>query len=254
MRLPLLLKLIDDTQADVICLQETKTPDEHFPYEALIQAGYPHIIYRGEKSYNGVAILSKHSLSNTQRYLHGGNEQTRHLSATLANGIDIHNVYIPAGGDDPDALKNPKFAHKLQFVEDLTYWSKKQDSHRKQIIVGDFNIAPLEHDVWSSKQLRLVVSHTDIEREKLIDFQQAGQWIDSHRHFTPDNEKLYSWWSYRARDWQASNKGRRLDHIWVSPKLKNALAKTTVLIDYRGAEKPSDHAPIMTTLQTLQTI
>lgn len=249
LRLPLVLKLIEQANPDIICLQETKTPDEHFPKDVLVAAGYPHIEFRGEKSYNGVATLSKIPIVSSERYTHGGNEQTRHLSVQLENGYDIHNLYIPAGGDEPDATINPKFAHKLQFLEDLTTWSSEQDNHRKQVILGDFNIAPYEHDVWSSKQLRNVVSHTDIEREKLGKLKEAGGWIDSHRHFIPMEEKLYSWWSYRARDWLASNRGRRLDHIWVSPALESNLKSVSILQEGRGWEKPSDHAPIITELK-----
>lgn len=248
LRLPLLLKLASEQQPDVICLQETKTPDEHFPLEDIISAGYPHIHIRGEKGYNGVAIISKHPVVKSEKINFGGNEQTRHIGITLDNGLEIHNLYIPAGGDEPDTKINPKFAHKMQFLDDLTDWSKQQSNNRKQIILGDFNIAPLEHDVWSSKQLRKVVSHTDIEREKLQILSDAGNWTDSHRHFIPQDEKLYSWWSYRARDWAASNKGRRLDHIWVSPKLKDELEAVSTIQDARGWEKPSDHAPIITTL------
>ncbi len=248
LRLPLMLKLIEQTNADVICLQETKTPDEHFPKDALVEAGYPHIEYRGEKSYNGVAIISKIPILKSERFTHGGNEQTRHISAQLENGVDIHNLYIPAGGDEADVTINPKFAHKMQFLEDLTHWSAQQSAARKQVILGDFNIAPYEHDVWSSKALRKVVSHTDIEREKLQALKDAGGWIDSHRHFVPMEEKLYSWWSYRAREWETSNKGRRLDHIWVSPALESSLKSVSTLKEGRGWLKPSDHAPIITEL------
>lgn len=224
--------------------------DELFPADAIQALGFEYIAFRGEKSYNGVAILSKQPLSDIQTGTFGGNEQARHLQATLPNGITLHNFYIPAGGDLPDANENPKFAHKLQFVEDLTRWSAELSADNKSIIVGDFNIAPLEHDVWSSKQLRNVVSHTDIERDKLKNLQNAGKWVDSHRHFVPEQEKLYSWWSYRARDWETSNRGRRLDHIWVSPCLKPQLAEATILMEARGWEKPSDHVPITTTLHT----
>jgi exodeoxyribonuclease-3 len=245
LRLPLLLNLLQETTPDIICLQETKAPDEHFPSGPLAEAGYNHQAFRGEKSYNGVAILSKLSFSNKIQEDFGGNDQSRHIGVTLESGEEVHNFYIPAGGDEPDTTINPKFAHKLQFVKDLTHWSSQQKRDRKQLIMGDFNIAPLEHDVWSSKQLRKVVSHTDIERELLGKMQQAGNWVDTHRHITPADEKLYSWWSYRARDWEASDRGRRLDHLWASPKMAELLKSTEILKSFRGKEKPSDHAPIM---------
>ena len=114
------------------------------------------------------------------------------------------------------------------------------------IAVGDFNIAPLEHDVWSHKQLLNVVSHTPIEVEKLGKMQDALKWIDTAREFVSHDEKLYSWWSYRARDWEASNRGRRLDHIWATPALKPYLKGHDIVREARGWEKPSDHIPIIT--------
>lgn len=248
LRLPLVKQFLADHPVDVLCLQETKTPDEHFPAQALAEVGYSHQAIRGEKGYNGVAILSKHPIAQVQKLHFGGNDQSRHISAVLQNGVEIHNLYIPAGGDEPDPSINPKFAHKLQFVDDLTEWSVSQEAQRKQVILGDFNIAPLEHDVWSSKQLRNVVSHTAIEREKIHAMQQAGNWVDSHRKLTPHEQKLYSWWSYRARNWELSDRGRRLDHIWLSPVLGETLQAASIVKAARGWEKPSDHAPIVVEL------
>jgi exodeoxyribonuclease-3 len=112
-------------------------------------------------------------------------------------------------------------------------------------MVGDLNIAPLEHDVWSHKQLLKIVSHTPVEVEKLNAVQSAGDWVDGVRHFTPETEKLYSWWSYRAPDWQRADKGRRLDHIWVSPAMKNRLKAAKILRESRGWTQPSDHVPVI---------
>jgi exodeoxyribonuclease-3 len=116
------------------------------------------------------------------------------------------------------------------------------------ILVGDLNIAPLETDVWSHKQLLKVVSHTPIEIEKLGQVQESVKWIDAVRHFIPESERLYSWWSYRGRDWSASDRGRRLDHVWVTPPLQKALSGASVLREARGGEKPSDHVPVMVDL------
>ncbi len=118
----------------------------------------------------------------------------------------------------PDPEANPKFAHKLQFLDEITAWfaAERQDG-RSMIAVGDLNIAPLETDVWSHKQLLSVVSHTPVEVERLARLQTAGGFVDAVRHFVPAEERLYTWWSYRARDWAASDRGRRLDHIWVTP-------------------------------------
>ena len=118
------------------------------------------------------------------------------------------------------------------------------------MLVGDLNIAPLEHDVWSHKQLLDVVSHTPIEVEALTAMMRAGAWHDALRHFVPHDQKLYTWWSYRAADWRASDRGRRLDHVWVSPDLAGGLVSHTVLKDARGWEKASDHVPVLVEIAT----
>ena len=122
-------------------------------------------------------------------------------------------------------------------------------SRKKRVLVGDLNIAPYEHDVWSHKQLLKVVSHTPIETELLLRLKDTGKWVDVARELVPEPEKIYTWWSYRAKDWRASNRGRRLDHIWVSPALKDAAlslgrAAFTIHDEWRDGDKPSDHAPV----------
>lgn len=251
LRLPLLRDLVAALEPDVLCLQETKCPDEAFPHEGIAALGFAHRLVRGMKGYNGVAILSKRPI-----LLRGedpdwcGKGDCRHLGAALdapGGPIELHNFYIPAGGDIPDRAQNPKFAHKLDFVAEGTAWSAARPAQRA-ILVGDLNIAPLEHDVWSHKQLLDVVSHTPAETEALTRWQQAGAWHDALRHFVPAEEKLYTWWSYRARDWRATDRGRRLDHIWVSPDLAGALRRHVVLKDARDWTQASDHVPVMVEL------
>lgn len=246
--MPLVAQLVSELAPDIVCLQETKVQDADFPANALMELGFPHIIFRGEKSYNGVAILSKLPLTDIEKHTFGGNDDSRHISCRLPHGIELHNVYVPAGGDIPDPQANPKFKHKLQFVDDMTTFFGKRTSHDPLVIVGDMNIAPLEHDVWSHKQLLTVVSHTPIEVEKLDAFRDSLRWVDTHRHFVPENEKLYSWWSYRNRDWTKSDRGRRLDHIWVTPCLEDRLHHASILRPARSWDKPSDHVPIITEL------
>jgi exodeoxyribonuclease III len=113
------------------------------------------------------------------------------------------------------------------------------------IAVGDLNIAPLENDVWSHKQLLTVVSHTPVEVERLGRLQQAGDFVDAVRHFVPEDQKLYTWWSYRNRDWAASDRGRRLDHIWVTPELVGALKSQRIYRETRDWDRTSDHVPVM---------
>jgi exodeoxyribonuclease-3 len=249
LRLDSVARLVAEQQPDVICLQETKVIDADFPFEPLAALGYRHTLLHGMKSYNGVAILSRLPLQSSETRGWCGRSDCRHAIAALPGGIELHNFYIPAGGDIPDPAVNDKFAHKLRFVEEMTDWFKGNGSNtRKAILVGDLNIAPLETDVWSHKQLLDVVSHTPGEVTRLAALQASLDWVDAVRHFVPPSERLYSWWSYRARDWVASNRGRRLDHIWVTPALAPSLKSATVMRDARGWSTPSDHVPVVVEL------
>ncbi|HBM90363.1 MAG TPA: exodeoxyribonuclease III [Rhodospirillaceae bacterium] len=251
LRLDLIERLTKEHKPDILCLQETKVVDDAFPREALAAMGYTHQHFQGQKSYNGVAFLSRIPFKETGIKNWTGKQDCRHVFATLSNGIEIHCVYVPAGGDIPDPEINPKFAHKLAFLDEMTTWWQKraQEKAKPKILVGDMNIAPLEQDVWSHKQLLNVISHTPIEVEKFKKLQNAHNFVDALRHFVPAEEKLYSWWSYRARDWDKSNKGRRLDHIWVTPDLVHKLKSYKILRDARGWQpKPSDHVPVMVDL------
>ena len=247
LRIELVLRLLDEAAPDVLCLQETKAPDEVFPWKPLADYGYRHIHRHGMKSYNGVALVSRLPLRNPTEHHWCGRRDCRHISAELPNGVEIHCVYIPAGGDIPDPVQNDKFAHKLQFLDELTGWlPQARHAGQPMIMAGDFNIAPQEHDVWSHSQLLDVVSHTPVEVEKLGALQKTLGWLDTGRHFIPPDQKLYSWWSYRARDWEASNRGRRLDHIWCTPPLAGALKSCSTLRNARGWDpKPSDHVPVL---------
>ena len=245
LRLPLLEKLVAQHSPDVICLQETKVVDDTFPRNDIVAMGYEHIEIRGMKSYNGVAVLSRLPLKRLEDRLFCGRDDCRHLGVQV-DGIDLHCLYVPAGGDEPDPEINDKFAHKLQFIDEMADWSKELKAQgRPAILTGDFNVAPLETDVWSHKQLLKVVSHTPIEVEKFDRAQATGQWVDAVRNFIPPDEKLYSWWSYRARDWAAADRGRRLDHVWASPDLEGRLTGASIVRDARGWEKPSDHVPVI---------
>lgn len=245
-RLPLVARFVREQQPDIICLQETKVVDDLFPLSDLQSLGFPHIAFSGQKSYNGVAILSKLPFEKVETFSICDSAHKRHISAILPEGIALHNFYVPAGGDIPDREQNPAFGFKLDFCMWMDdYFRKGKAAHRKAILVGDLNIAPLPDDVWSHKQLLNVVSHTPVETELLTKLQHSLNWVDTARHFTPTPQKLYSWWSYRNRDWRASDRGRRLDHIWVTPDLQNALKTCQTLMDARDWETPSDHVPVM---------
>ena len=241
----LVAKLMAEERPDVLCLQECKSPIEKFPTLQFKQLGYPYIIARGQKGYNGVAILSKLPITDAGSQDFAGLEHARHIAGTLENGITIQNFYVPAGGDIPDREANKKFGQKLDYLTDMRDWFIASPP-KKSILVGDLNIAPREDDVWSHKQLLKVVSHTPIEVEYFEDTRIAGNWIDVIRQDIPDG-LLYSWWSYRAKDWDAADKGRRLDHVWATPDISNAAYGSRVLRHVRGWEKPSDHAPVFAT-------
>lgn len=246
----LIAQFVGAHRPDVLCLQETKVDDPLFPHGIVRGLGYKHVVFTGEKSYNGVAILSKTPLKQIAAFDMIGNGQKRHIAAELENGIQVHNFYVPAGGDVPDTALNPKFDEKLRFVTAMQDWSHQQvKKSDRVVIVGDFNIAPLEHDVWSSRQLRDVVSHTPVEREQLAELQKlSGGWVDAMRALTPHEQKLYSWWSYRNRDWNASDRGRRLDHIWLTPALTSSLKSGKIIREARGFDSPSDHVPVLVEL------
>jgi exodeoxyribonuclease III len=246
LRIELVRRLIAEAQPDVLCLQETKSPDDFFPKEAFEKIGYKHMLVHGMKGYNGVAVVSRVPIETPATRSWCARADCRHGIVGLPGGIELHNIYVPAGGDVPDPEANPKFAHKLQFLDEVTGWlAAERASGKKMVVVGDLNIAPLETDVWSHKQLLTVVSHTPVEVERLGALQRSAGFVDAVRHFVPPEQKLFTWWSYRNRDWAASNRGRRLDHIWVTPPLVPHLAAAEVKRDTRNWELCSDHVPVV---------
>ena len=242
------VQFLHQHQPDVLCLQETKTPDEFFPSAVFAEAGYPHQAFRGMKSYNGVATLSRLPLSEVGGRDWVNKTDCRHQSVTVG-GIELHNFYIPAGGDVANVDENEKFAHKLGFVIEITDWfTDHRRSDQAIVMVGDFNIAPLEHDVFNHKYMSKIVSHTPIEIAHLDRLKASLDWCDTMRHFVASDQKLYSWWSYRARNWRVDDRGLRLDHLWVTPPLVPKLQHGEILRDMRGIETPSDHVPVVVTL------
>jgi exodeoxyribonuclease-3 len=251
LRRGLLQHLVAGLAPDVICLQETKVPDPLFPEDIAESVGFSHVLKRGMKGYNGVAVISRLPISlvaNTPDWCE--KDDCRHLAVRLeapGGPVTLHNFYVPAGGDIPDREANVKFAHKLDFVAEARAYFK---AHRpkRAILVGDLNIAPLEHDVWSHKQLLGIVSHTPAETAALNAWMGQG-FTDAVRHFVPHDQKLYTWWSYRNQDWEKSDRGRRLDHVWVSDDLAGGLAGYQILKEARNWPQPSDHVPVAVTLE-----
>src|SRR3569623_1641369 len=243
-RIHIVKKFLREQAPDVLCLQETKVHDDLFPGAFFHGLGYTHQVIAGQQMYHGVAILSRLPMREDLRHDWQANGEARHVGVRLESGIRLENVYIPAGGDIPDRTVNAKFGQKLDFIERMTRWSETCGC--PTIMVGDFNVAPLECDVWSHKQLLNVVSHTPIEVEALTRLQQSHEWVDLGRYFHPAPGRLHTWWSYRSPDWTKNDRGRRLDHMWASPEVARRAVRHRVHEDCRNWDRPSDHVPLVT--------
>jgi len=239
-------RFLTEQAPDVLCLQEIKTQEHLFPHAVFEDLGYVHRAVHGQKSYHGVATVSRIPFREFSRHDWQDNGEARHVGVELlgqGQGLIVENVYIPAGGDVPDRTVNPKFAQKLDFLERMTRWAEKID--RPTLLVGDFNIAPLDCDVYDHKALLKVVSHTPLEVETLGRLTDAHGWVDLGRKHIPAPERNYSWWSYRTF-WQDKDRGRRLDHMWASPELSSQSRAHHFVEDCRRWEQPSDHVPLVT--------
>lgn len=250
LRIKLVEKLLKAHAPDVLCLQETKCPNDLFPIKEMKKCGYPHVALHGQKGHHGVAIVSRWPILAEGRSVFAGKDDRRHVRVTVApdsaEPMHIHSLYVPSGGDTPDPETNEKFAHKLKFLDHLArHFTKGEEGRERHVLTGDLNVAPLEHDVWSHKQMLDVVSHTPIEVEHLDRVKESLGWIDHTRVRHPEPEKVYSWWSYRAKDWQSSDRGRRLDHIWTTPDLSRSVTSIEIVRAARGWRQPSDHVPVI---------
>jgi len=241
----LVARLMTEEQPDILCMQECKSPVENIPLTRFHDLGYRYIVARGQKGYNGVAIISKLPLMDAGDRDFAQLGHARHVSARLENGVTIHNCYVPAGGDVPDREVNVKFGQKLDFLTEMRDWCRWEKPDRA-ILVGDLNIAPRDDDVWDHKALLKIVSHTPIEVDHLNTVMEAGDWRDVTRADIQVG-RLYSWWSYRSPDWDGADKGRRLDHIWASADIAASGHSSRILRPVRGWEQPSDHAPVFAT-------
>ena len=241
-------KFVAEQRPDVLCLQEIKCREGEFPRAAFEEMGLPHLAIAGQKGWHGVAIASRLPLEPVEP-LDVCREGHARCVAVKVGGIEVQNFYIPAGGDIPDRALNPKFDHKLDFYERLTRLAHARDRKTPIVMVGDLNVAPSENDVWNHRYMLKVVSHTPPEIDAMATLMSAGAFTDLVREAFPEPQKLASWWSYRAADFRQSNRGLRLDHIWVTPGLREAVlahGKAAAMIhdDVRAWEKPSDHAPV----------
>ena len=245
------LRLLRDRAPDILCLQECKSPLEDMPRAGFSALGYS-LIGRGQKGYNGVAILSRLPMSDAGSRDFVGKGDARHVAGQLENGLRIHNFYIPSGGNIADAVKNEKFDHKLRFVEEMRDWFLAEPVS-KSIILGDFNIAPAPADVYDHKKMMKIISHTPAEVERLMAMKDSGPWVDAVAPYLPDAGRgRYSWWTYRVPLWNPEDltrdRGRRLDHIWVSADLADAVQDAGIVRDTRSWQQPSDHVPVFLTI------
>lgn len=238
-----LLDWMERAGPDVVCLQETKCVDDNFPYQAIHDAGY-HTAFYGQKSYNGVAILSKHDIDDVQKnFPDDDDESPKRLIAATIKGIRIVNTYIPNGTE----LWTDKFTFKLDWLQRLRRFFDETCSLEGDVLLcGDFNVAPDELDVWSVPQWEGKLHFSKPERAAMHHVKQWG-FVDVFRKINGDVQE-FSWWNYREGAWQR-NRGLRIDHIWTSPTLAEKCTGCWVDKSTRGLEKPSDHAPVIAEFQ-----
>jgi exodeoxyribonuclease-3 len=238
-RLEHLTQWLAEAEPDVVCLQETKCVDEGFPYQKIHDAGYFSAFY-GQKSYNGVAILSKYDLDDVQKnFPDDDDEAPKRLIAATIKGVRIVNTYIPNGTE----LWTDKFTFKLDWIQRLRkYLDETADKNGYVLLCGDFNVAPEEADVWNVSAWEGKLHFTKTERAAIHYVKQWG-FVDVFRKLNGD-VKEFSWWNYREGAWQR-NHGLRIDHIWTSPALAEKCTACWIDKSPRALERPSDHAPVV---------
>lgn len=227
-------------QPDVLCLQETKCVDENFPSKRLGAVGFQHIAFYGEKSYNGVAILSKYPIQNLQKNFPGDiqTSQKRLIAATI-NNIRIVNAYVPNG----KAPGTDYFTFKLDWLDRLRkYFDKNFKLGENVLLCGDLNVAPHELDVWKASLWKDKVHFTKPERDALLNVKRWG-FVDVFRQVNYD-VKEFSWWGHLYHSFE-KNRGLRIDHIWASPPLAELCTDCWIDKEPRALDKPSDHAPVI---------
>ena len=250
-RLSQIINWINQVKPDILCLQETKVINDDFPLEPFEKLGYEVIIH-GQKSYNGVAILSKNKIEKVNKGFISNPieenikneffEQKRLISAVI-NGLRIVNVYVPNGS----SLDSDKFKYKIEWLKRLSYFIDEEERKGELIcLLGDFNIAPSEIDIHSPKKYDKGIMASDIERDALNNVLK-GRFIDSFRVFEK-NTGHWSWWDYRNNAFEL-NKGWRIDHIYISNKLSSKLKSCVIDRSQRENIQPSDHVPVMINLE-----
>lgn len=236
-RLEQVLQWLQASDVDVLALQETKVIDEQFPQQVFHEKGY-HVAFSGQKTYNGVAIISRHPIGGRVTDIPGLDDPQRRILVATVAGIRLVNLYVPNGA----AVGTDKYDYKLMWLEKVTTFIKHELSlYPKLVVLGDFNIAPEDRDVYSPEEWKdsVLVSHP--ERQAFANLIELGL-KDSFRHFTEDAGQ-YSWWDYRAAAFRR-NRGLRIDHVLLSDTLNAHCLQSRIDIEPRRSERPSDHAPV----------
>lgn len=242
-RLPQVLEWLEVVKPDVLALQETKVLDVDFPLAAITQAGYQ-AVYSGQRTYNGVAILSRAASTDIITDIHGLEDPQRRVLAAIIGDVRVINLYVPNG----ESIISPKYIYKLDWLEKLRYWlAEELKAHSKVIVLGDFNIAPEDQDVYDPKAWTGQVLFSDKERAALKELFELGL-VDCFR-LKSQPEQSFSWWDYRMNSFKR-NRGLRIDHILASPQLSSQCLNSYIDKGPRGSERPSDHAPVVAEFMT----
>lgn len=238
-RLEQILDWLETTGTDVLCLQETKTTDEKFPLQTINDAGY-NAAFIGQKSYNGVAIISKHEINDVQKNFPDDTEDAaKRLIAATVDGVRVVNTYIPNGSE----LWSDKFDFKLDWLQRLRrFFDQTCAADSDVLLCGDFNVAPDERDVWNVAMWEGKIHFSKPERAAIHHVKQWG-FEDVFRK-TNGDERKFSWWNYREGAF-FKNQGLRIDHIWASKSLAEKCVGCWIDRKPRGAERPSDHTPVV---------
>lgn len=237
-RLPHLLDWLAATPVDVVGIQETKLVDEAFPHDELRAAGY-HAVHNGQKTYNGVALLSRQPIEDVSRNLPGFDDEQRRVIAGTVDGVRVINVYVVNG----QAVGSEKYGYKLRFLEALRqYVADELARHPQLAVVGDFNIAPAPEDTHDPAVWEGQILCSEAERDGLRALLGLGL-QDSFRKFEQPPQS-FSWWDYRQAAFRR-NMGLRIDHVLISPALAARCVQCQIDTAPRRLERPSDHAPVI---------
>lgn len=236
-RLDQVIAWLEETQVDVLALQETKLIDENFPLDAFTSRNY-HVVYAGQKTYNGVAVISRFPISESQTDIIGFDDPQRRILAVTIGDLRLINLYVPNGAEPG----SEKYAYKMLWLERVTAFIEQQlIQYPKLAIVGDFNIAPEDRDVHDPQEWEGCILVSPPEREAFQRLLAMGI-VDSFRLF-PQEEQIFSWWDYRAAGFRRG-RGLRIDHVLLSTILANSCLSSQIDKNPRKLERPSDHAPV----------